>query len=520
MSYRILVINPGSTSTKIGVYEDEQLLFDKTLRHSAEDIAQFKTIAAQKDWRRDLVMRALREQGIDARTLSAVSGRGGLLRPIRGGTYAVNDNMVTDCTIGIQGQHASNLGGLIAREIGDELGIPSYIVDPVVIDEMADVARYAGHPLFQRVSIFHALNQKAVAKRFAKEQGKKYEELNLIVCHMGGGVSIGAHMKGSVVDTQNALDGEGPFSPERSGSLPTGQLVKQCFSGKYTEAEMQTVTDVELQPCTAGESPVLTLYFAAKDESLWDIAKKFRSRTELIQQENEIIAEHQDLWDLAFNAVDKDTVGSQTGDYADFLKMALENIKDQLSSENFKTLSEDVKKIKALEEQLAALPQEDSNPTGTSLDSAKSFPAFTGKDFDGNAVDESLFTNNSVTLVNFWFNGCSPCVGELPALQKLHDSLQEKGGAVVGINVETLDENEDTIAAAKEIMKKQGASYQNIYFDSDSEAGKLALSVMTFPTSVLIDSEGNIVGDVIVGGLDNEKTMASVQKQIDEILAK
>lgn len=248
--------------------------------------------------------------------------------------------------------------------------------------------------------------------------------------------------------------------------------------------------------------------------------KAKQSAEELIQQENEIIAEHQDLWDLAFNAVDKDTVGSQTGDYADFLKMALENIKDQLSSEDFKTLSEDVKKIKALEEQLAALPQEDSNPTGTSLDSAKSFPAFTGKDFDGNAVDESLFTNHSVTLVNFWFNGCSPCVGELPALQKLHDSLQEKGGAVVGINVETLDENEDTIAAAKEIMKKQGASYQNIYFDSDSEAGKLALSVMTFPTSVLIDSEGNIVGDVIVGGLDNEKTMASVQKQIDEILAK
>ena len=142
MSYRILVVNPGSTSTKIGVYEDEQLLFDKTLRHSAEEIAQFNTIPAQKDWRRDLVMKALREQGFDARTLSAVSGRGGLLRPIRGGTYAVNDNMVKDCTIGVQGQHASNLGGLIAREIGDELGIPSYIVDPVVIDEMTDVARY------------------------------------------------------------------------------------------------------------------------------------------------------------------------------------------------------------------------------------------------------------------------------------------------------------------------------------------------------------------------------------------
>ena len=160
------------------------------------------------------------------------------LKPIPGGTYAVSDALLADLKAGVQGQHASNLGGLIAREIGDELGIPSYIVDPVVIDEMADVARYAGHPLFQRVSIFHALNQKAVAKRFAKEQGKKYEELNLIVCHMGGGVSIGAHMKGSVVDTQNALDGEGPFSPERSGSLPTGQLVKQCFSGKYTEGEM------------------------------------------------------------------------------------------------------------------------------------------------------------------------------------------------------------------------------------------------------------------------------------------
>ena len=171
MSFKILVINPGSTSTKIGVYEDETLLFDKTLRHSAEDIAQFNSIPAQKDWRCQLVLKALREENFDINTLSAVSGRGGLLRPIRGGTYAVNDNLVNDCTIGVQGQHASNLGGIIAREIGDSLGIPSYIVDPVVVDELADVARYAGHPLFQRVSIFHALNQKAVAKRYAKEVG-------------------------------------------------------------------------------------------------------------------------------------------------------------------------------------------------------------------------------------------------------------------------------------------------------------------------------------------------------------
>lgn len=141
--------------------------------------------------------------------------------------------------MGVQGQHASNLGGLLAREIGDQLGIPSYIVDPVVVDELSDVARYAGHPLFHRTSIFHALNQKAVAKRYAKEHGKKYEDLNLIVCHMGGGCSIGAHVHGSVVDTQNALDGDGPFSPERSGSLPTGQLVSLCFSGKYTAGEVR-----------------------------------------------------------------------------------------------------------------------------------------------------------------------------------------------------------------------------------------------------------------------------------------
>ena len=239
MSYRILVVNPGSTSTKIGVYEDEQLLFDKTLRHSAEEIAQFNTIPAQKDWRRDLVMKALREQGFDARTLSAVSGRGGLLRPIRGGTYAVNDNMVKDCTIGVQGQHASNLGGLIAREIGDELGIPSYIVDPVVIDEMTDVARYAGHPLFHRTSIFHALNQKAIARRHAEKVGKRYEDLNLVVAHMGGGISVSAHCKGRVIDTNNALDGDGPIAPERSGTLPAAGLADLCCSGRYTRQEIE-----------------------------------------------------------------------------------------------------------------------------------------------------------------------------------------------------------------------------------------------------------------------------------------
>ena len=239
MSYRILVINPGSTSTKIGVFEDEVQLFSKTLRHSAEKIAEFAAIADQKSWRKDLVMEALKENDFDATTLSAVSGRGGLVAPLRGGTYATTDKLMADTAAGVGGQHACNLGGLIAREIGDELGIPSFIVDPPVVDELAPVARYSGHPIIARRSTFHALNQKAVAKRYAKEVGKKYEDLNLLVCHMGGGISVGAHVKGSVIDTENALDGEGPFSPERAGSLPSGDLVRLCFSGKYTEAEIK-----------------------------------------------------------------------------------------------------------------------------------------------------------------------------------------------------------------------------------------------------------------------------------------
>ena len=238
MSYKILVINPGSTSTKIGVFEDETLLFDKTLRHPAEEIAKFDTIPAQRGWRKQLVLEALAENNFDPKELNAVSARGGLVKPIKGGTYTTSQALLDDCIAGVQGQHAANLGALIAKEIGDELGIPSFIADPPVVDEMAPVARYSGHPLIPRVSKFHALNQKAVAKRYAKEAGKKYEDLNLIICHMGGGVSVGAHVKGSVVDTENALDGEGPFSPERAGSLPADAIIKMCFSGKYTQAEM------------------------------------------------------------------------------------------------------------------------------------------------------------------------------------------------------------------------------------------------------------------------------------------
>ena len=235
---RSLIINPGSTSTKIGVFEDEKMIFDETLRHSTEEISSFPTIVDQKDFRKKIITDFLASKGIDLKDINVVVGRGGMLKPIPGGTYPVSDALLEDLKIGKQGQHASNLGGILAREIGDEIGVHSYIVDPVVVDELAPVARYSGVPELPRTSVFHALNQKAVAKRYAKENGKKYEDLNLIVIHMGGGVSVGAHKNGKVVDVFNALDGDGAFSPERAGGVPSGALVKMCFSGKFSEKEV------------------------------------------------------------------------------------------------------------------------------------------------------------------------------------------------------------------------------------------------------------------------------------------
>ncbi|MCI9337209.1 MAG: butyrate kinase [Lachnospiraceae bacterium] len=238
MSIKSLIINPGSTSTKIGVFEDETLLFEETLRHSTEEIAQFASIVDQKDFRKKIITDLLESRNFDIKSLNVVVGRGGMLKPIPGGTYAVSEELLADLKAGVQGQHASNLGGILAKEIGDSIGVPSYIVDPVVVDELMPIARYSGVPELPRVSIFHALNQKAVAKRYAKEIGKAYESLRLIVVHMGGGVSVGAHENGKVVDVFNALDGDGAFSPERAGSVPNGALIKMCFSGKYTEKEV------------------------------------------------------------------------------------------------------------------------------------------------------------------------------------------------------------------------------------------------------------------------------------------
>lgn len=239
MGYKQLIINPGSTSTKIGIYDDENPILVETLRHSAEEIGKYKEIYDQLEFRKEVILKVLEEKAFDIKELSGVVGRGGLLKPIEGGTYSVNDAMIKDLKQGVLGQHASNLGGIIAHEIAMEINVPSFIVDPVVVDELDDVARISGMPEIDRKSIFHALNQKAVAKRYAKEKNTSYEELNLIVAHMGGGISVGAHKQGRVVDVNNALDGEGPFSPERSGGLPVGDLVKLCFSGKYTMDEIK-----------------------------------------------------------------------------------------------------------------------------------------------------------------------------------------------------------------------------------------------------------------------------------------
>ncbi|WP_214893063.1 butyrate kinase [Exiguobacterium sp. H66] len=237
MSERILTINPGSTSTKIGIFEGTEQLFAKTLRHPAEAVGG--PLRAQLEIRRQVVLDVLAQEKIELKALTAVVGRGGLLRPLVSGTYAVNQEMREDLLSGIFGVHASNLGGLLADEIARTLSIPSFIVDPVVVDELEPIARLTGLPELERKSIFHALNQKAVAKRYAKQVEMPYEEMRLIVAHMGGGITVGAHLDGRVIDVNNGLDGEGSFSPERSGSLPVGQLVELCYSTKYKLEEMK-----------------------------------------------------------------------------------------------------------------------------------------------------------------------------------------------------------------------------------------------------------------------------------------
>lgn len=243
-SVRILVINPGSTSTKIAIYDNSVCSLLKTIHHSLAELAPYKTISEQYDFRMSLIMNELDHDRIDIKAIDIVIGRGGLTYPLKSGVYYINELMVDHCRRGVMGEHASNLGSLIAYEIAQmNSGTIALIADPVVTDEMEDIARVSGHPLFERLSIFHALNQKAVARQHASKLGKLYEELNLIVVHLGGGITIGAHHNGRVIDVNNGLDGEGPFSPERSGTLPVGALIGLCFSGKYTQDEIRLMVN-------------------------------------------------------------------------------------------------------------------------------------------------------------------------------------------------------------------------------------------------------------------------------------
>jgi len=236
--YRILVINTGSTSTKIAVFDGETEVTCCTINHSVDELMKYETMMDQFELRKKMILDVLHSKQIDLSTINAVVGRGGFLKPMEGGTYKVNNKMLTDLRWGLRGEHASNLGGILADNIAQELNVLAYTVDPVVVDEMEEIARISGMPEIKRRSIFHALNQRAVARRAAKELGKKYEEMNLIVVHLGGGISIGVHREGRVIDVSNAFDGEGPFSPERSGGVPVGKLIELCFSGKLTMEEM------------------------------------------------------------------------------------------------------------------------------------------------------------------------------------------------------------------------------------------------------------------------------------------
>lgn len=235
--YRVLSINPGSTSTKIALYEGEKPVFVEVIRHSAEEIAKFNRIVDQYEFRRDVILRVLEDKGVDIHSLDAVVGRGGALPPVASGVYRINERMLEDLRQPKR-EHVSNLGAFIAREIADRAGVPAFIVDPVSVDEFEPIARISGLPEIERKSLSHALNLKAAARKAAKALGKRYEDLNLVVVHMGGGISVSPHRKGRMIDVNQALDGTGPFSPERAGGLPIGDLLRLAYSGKYTFDEL------------------------------------------------------------------------------------------------------------------------------------------------------------------------------------------------------------------------------------------------------------------------------------------
>ena len=236
---RNLVINPGSTSTKIAVFEDETVAFKETIRHSAEELQEFEELIDQLAFRKDLITTALERHDVPLDSIDGFIGRGGLMKPVPSGIYEVNAEMITDMGTCRYGEHASNLGGILAKELADKEHKKAYIADPVVVDEMSSVAKISGLNGIQRRPLWHALNQKAVARRYAKSIGKPYSELVLIVAHLGGGISVGLHKRGRVTDVNNALNGDGPFSPERTGGLPVASVYELAYSGQYSIEQMR-----------------------------------------------------------------------------------------------------------------------------------------------------------------------------------------------------------------------------------------------------------------------------------------
>jgi len=237
--YHILVINPGSTSTKIALYDNEDQLLNEEITHTVEELAVYPDVMAQLGFREQLILDCIEKAGHSVDKLNCIIARGGALRPLPSGTYRITDAMLDDLRQSRYGIHASNLGAVLARSIGDRVGIEAYIVDPITVSELSDIATISGLPDIERVSIFHALNQKAVARLAAEDLGKRYRDCRLIVAHLGGGISVGVHDRGRVVDVNNALNGDGPLAPTRSGHLPVWSLVELAFSGKYTEDELK-----------------------------------------------------------------------------------------------------------------------------------------------------------------------------------------------------------------------------------------------------------------------------------------
>jgi len=242
----ILVIYPEVKVTKVAVYRNTEPIFLKTIKHTPEEIERFANVIDQKDFRFDAIMKEMENNDINLENIELVMGRSGMVKPVSQGVFEINDTMVKDLEAGVMGIHATNLGGILAYNMARKIGKKAYMANPVVVDELSDVARVTGHPMFERKSIFHALNHKHVACKYSKSINKDYKDLNLIVCHIGsGGISIGAHEKGRVVDVNQAFDGGGPFSITRTGTLPMGQLIELCFSGKHTKEEVMKMITSE-----------------------------------------------------------------------------------------------------------------------------------------------------------------------------------------------------------------------------------------------------------------------------------